>query len=87
LSKPKERMVSLQVRFPKSLLTDLEGIAAEDGRTLAGLLRFISERHVRSVRLSKAIGDREDFGEIIKIADALDKRVREVESEGKEPPQ
>jgi len=70
-SSAKRRMVSLQVRFPKTLLADLQELAKRDGRSLAGLLRQITEKHVLSERklaaeAAQAIEDaREDFTETL----------------------
>jgi hypothetical protein len=52
---PKERMTGVQVRFPQALLADLEGFAAKDGRSLAGLLRRVCELYVRNRRLRESI--------------------------------
>ena len=67
MEKPKERMVSLQVRFPKALLVDLEEIALKDGRSLAGLLRRAAELYVRNRRLQEAVHGKapDDFSDLL----------------------
>jgi hypothetical protein len=60
-----EKTIAFQLRFSPALLADLEEIASEDGRSVANLIRWIAERHVRSVRLTKQIHEPDDFSDLL----------------------
>jgi len=78
MDKPgKEPMVSLQVRFPKALLADLEVLALKDGRSVAGLLRRAAELYVRNMRLREAVHgslEPDDFKDLLAAAEKATKK-------------